>query len=652
MTTLWLDLESFSETPLAHGTYRYAETAEVMLIAHALDDGPVEVIDMTERKSSVPEVMAILLAGVDEVVTHGSFDPIVLDHQGVHIPIEKHVNTMVLALEHGLLGSLDKLCDILKVPFDKAKDKAGKKLINLFCKPRPKNVKLRRATRETHPEKWQEFVAYAALDIHAMRDVHRRLPRWNTGAVETALWQLDRRINDRGIAVDVDLAHAAIRAFERSSRLTSAAAAELTSGAVTSVTQVGSLKTYLDEQHGFKPIDLTKGTVAQYLRAPTLDPQVRELLELRQQGAAASPAKYKALLRAMSRDGRLRGTIQFCGAARTRRDAGRIFQPQNLPRPTLKRKQIEAGIAAMKANCEDLLYDNVPELCMNAIRGCMVAPPGRKLVVADLSNIEGRVAAWLAGEHWKIKAFNAYDRNEGPDLYIVAYARSFSISEAEVLEDYEHGVGNMRQVGKVMELAFQFGGAVGAFATMGLVYGVELPEDEVVILVKRWRRAHPAIVRTWYAIEDAVKFVLRNPDKLAKVGMIGFDVKDGYLRIRLPGGDYLSYKNAALSDGEIIYEGVNQYTRQWTILRTYGGKLFENIVQATARDVMMWGLRKAEAAGYEVVLRVHDELMTEVEDDPRFTAGELADIMSSRAAWMLGLPLAAKGLELQRYGKD
>ena len=642
MTTLWLDLETYSETPITHGTYRYAENAEVMLVAYAFDDEPVEVLDLTAG-GSLGNVQ-MMIDSSDRVVIHNSnFDRTVLRCNGIHIPLEKLHDTMAQALAHSLPGSLGTLCDVLGVPQDKAKDKAGKKLIHLFTKPRPRNVKLRRATRETHPEEWAAFIEYARLDVDAMRDVSRRLPGWNNSGSERRVWLLDQHINDRGIAVDVGLAEAALRAFQRSARSLAERAGLLTNGAVPSLTQGARFTAYL-ASIGYDTPDLTKGTVAAALKGDLPD-HVRELLEIRQQASATSPAKYKVLINGASRDGRLRGLLQYCGASRTGRWGGRLFQPQNLPRPTLKQELIDTGIAAMKADCEDLLFDNVSELCASAVRGALVAAPGKKLVIADLSNIEGRVLAWLAGEQWKVTAFKEFDAGIGHDLYKLAYARSFNKQPEDVTKDE-------RQIGKVQELALGYQGGLGAFNTMAGAYGVVLPDERVQELVAAWRKAHPAVKAFWYDLEAACKSAINDPGERHKVQLLSIDFKDTWLRIRLPSGRQLGYPNAAIEEGRLVYDGVNQFTKKWERIETYGGKITENIVQAVARDVLASGLLRAEAAGYAVCLHVHDEIIAEVPDTDEYSAEGLSKIMATNPGWSLGLPLAAAGFETHRYRKD
>ena len=323
MTTLHLDTETFSETPIKHGAHRYAEDAEVLLVALAWDDEPVEVWDTSGEGewARAKGKLQIAIDAADEVVIHNSaFDRTVLRHNGVHIPLEKIEDTMVVALMHSLPASLGTLCDILGVPLDIAKDKDGKKLINLFCKPRPKNTKLRRATRETHPDEWHRFGEYARLDVDAMRSVRGRLPRWNYTDGERQLWRLDQGAADSGIAVDTELARSALRAFERTTRSLAARTSVLTGGAVASATQRAAFLKHLQDTYGADMDDMTGATVEKFLRNDSVDPVLRELLEIRQQAAATSPAKYKALTDAASSDSRLRGTVQFCGAARTGRD--------------------------------------------------------------------------------------------------------------------------------------------------------------------------------------------------------------------------------------------------------------------------------------------------------------------------------------------
>lgn len=690
---LWLDLETFGEEPIKGGAHRYAEKSEIMLVALAEDDEPSWVDDLTDGRDvgAYLQRLQARIDAADKVVIHNSaFDRTVLRQHGVTVPLEKIEDTMVLALQHGLPGSLGQLCDILGVPQDEAKDKDGKKLIQLFTKPRPKNMKLRRATRETHPDEWQRFVEYARLDVDAMRAVRRRLPRWNDTPSERQYWRVDQATNDLGVAVDVELARSALGAFDRASRTLATFTAALTGGAVGATTQRDKLIAYLRETHDFVTHDMTKGTVEFFLRDGSLDPQVRKLLEIRQQAAATSPAKYKALLGAVSADGRLRGTLQFCGAARTGRDAGRIFQPQNLPRtPDWFDEDVQAiTIDAIKAGCEDIIWSNVSERCSMSVRGCLVAAPKHQFAIADLSNIEGRVIAWGAGEQWKLEAFRAYDRGEGPDLYKVTAGRILGKDPADVTK-------TERQLqGKTPELAGAYQGGVGAYRVMGGPVFEAMTDAEIQDIVTAWRAAHPRTKAFWYDLERACKMAIRNPGESFGVrDMATFDVVPGpdgkdWLRMRLPSGRYLCYPEPLVEqetcercDGagefpflhegverimkcphcggsgkqgweQISYMGVNQYTRKWSRLTTYGGKLSENWTQAVARDVFFSGMLPAYRRGYAIVLRVHDELVAEVPLGSGLTWEGLAECMATLPSWAAGLPLAAAGFDAVRYRKD
>ena len=653
MNTLYLDLETYCETKITHGAYRYAEDAEVMLVAWAWDDEPVAVWD-TQDMPHWRDAVQMMIDTAERIVIHNSnFDRTVLREQRVHIPVEKIVDTMVLALQHSLPGSLGQLCNVLNVPQDKAKDKAGKKLIHLLTKPCPKNWKVRRATRDTHPDDWRAFVEYARLDVDAMRDVLGRLPPWNDSRHERHLWFCDQRIADRGVAVDTVFARAALRAFDRAGRSLATRASALTGGSVTSATQRQRLLDHL-KTLDFEPEDLTRATLGNLLGGD-LNPQVRELLEIRQQAAATSPAKYQVLLNATNRDGRLRGLIQFCGASRTGRDAGRLFQPQNLPRsPDWFDDDVQATtIAAMKADCEHLIWDNISERCAFAVRGALVAPEGTKLVIADLSNIEGRVLAWLANEQWKVEAFKAYDRGEGHDLYKVTAGRILGKDPGDITK------AERQLQGKVPELAGGYQGGVGAYRVMGGAVFDAMTDEAIQEIVTAWRKAHPRTRNLWYDMEAAARSAINNlGESFAVRDLITFDVKAdaqgiAWLRMKLPSGRYLCYPHPQVSDSSSLsYEGINQYTRKWQRLDTYGGKLTENAVQAIARDVFMTGMLRAEEAGYRVCIRVHDELVCETPDEPAYTSEGLAALMATSPSWAAGLPLAAAGFEAYRYRKD
>lgn len=680
---LWLDLETYSDVPITHGTHAYARQAQIMLLAWALDDGPAQVWDRTSG-SGMPQALYGALTRPDvEIWAHNShFDRTVLDGLWRTSPLRWR-DSMVLALMHGLPGSLGQLCDILRVPVDQAKDKEGRQLVNLFCKPRPKTSRLRRATRETHPQEWAKFVDYARLDIDAMRAVCQRLPEWN--AAEWPLWHLDQRINDRGVAIDLELVHAAIAAVEQEQKRLAARAQQVTGGQVQSATRRAEVLQHALDAYGVSLPDLQKSTLERRLQDAGLPPALHELLALRLDASSTSVSKYKVLARATSEDGRLRGTLQFCGASRTGRWAGRLFQPQNLPRPTLEAEAVQTGIDALKAGCADLVAKNVIGLASSALRGCIVAPAGRKLVCADLSNIEGRMLAWLAGESWKLQAFEAFDRGQGPDLYKLAYARAFAVRPEDVTKA-------QRQIGKVMELMLGYEGGVGAFLTGAATYGIDLDHmaetalpsipaevqaDAASYLASRkqrgegafglsdrafvacdaikrlWRQAHARTASFWPEVLQAARNALSLPGERFDCRRLALQRDGAWLRIRLPSGRLLCYPGVALDeDGTLTYMGVNPYSRRWERLKTYGGKLVENITQAAARDVLAAAMPHIEQAGYRIVLTVHDEVICEAPDIPEFNPGRLSALLAANPPWADGLPLAAAGFEAHRYRKD
>ena len=685
-TILWGDLETYCEIPITNGTHAYAESVEVMLFAWAIGNEPVNVWDLTAGEP-IPGPLFKALTDPDTLLYfHNShFDRTVLRHPHPRLapPVERWRDTMVQALAHSLPGALGALCEVLGVPQDKAKDKEGKSLIQLFCKPRPKNSKLRRATSKTHPVEWQRFVAYAGLDIEAMREVYKRLPKWNYQGAELALWHRDQQINDRGVCMDVQLAQAAIEAVDLEQKQLAKRTQVMTDGEVQAATQRDAMIMHIVESYGVDLPDMQRSTLERRIADPDLPSPVKELLAIRLQASTTSTSKYKSLMKGISSDGRLRGTLQFCGASRTGRWAGRLFQPQNLPRPTLEQERIDEGIEALKSGCADLLFDNVMELTSSALRGCIMAPAGKKLVVSDLSNIEGRKLAWLAGEAWKLDAYRRYDEGTGPDLYKLAYARAFNISHEDVTK-YQ------RQIGKVMELGLGFGGGVAAFLTFALVYGLDLEElataalpniprdvqreakswyDESVkrkatygltervfiacdSLKRLWRRAHPETCDFWFQLERTVRAAIATPKKTLYCGYMKVRRDGAWLRIQLPSGRALCYPSPSIEKGNITYMGINSYSRKWQRLKTYGGKLVENVTQAAARDVLAGNMPLIENAGYSIVLTVHDEVICEAPDSDNYTDAALSSLLSTNPTWAPDIPLNAGGFEALHYRKE
>lgn len=677
---LYIDSETYSETPINNGTHAYAENAEIMLITWALGDGEVHAVDLTAGE----KLPADLLDSVTLVAHNSAFDRTVSRHNGIIVPVERWHDTMVQALAHSLPGGLGPLCEALGVPTDKAKDKAGKALIHLFCKPRPKNMKLRRATSKTHPEEWKRFIEYAKLDIIAMRECHKRMPMWNYREAEMNLWRLDQRINDRGVAVDLGLAHAAIRAADREQARLAVETQDRTDGAVQAATQRDKMLAHILEAYGVILPDMTIATLERRIEDPDLPIELRELLAVRLSSSKTSASKYKRVINGVSRDGRLRGLLQFNGASRTGRWAGRLFQPQNLSRPTIAMAQIDNGIELLKADCEDLVLEDVMSLCSSAVRGVLVPARGKKFVVADLAGIENRMLAWLSGEEWKLKAFRDFDEGDGPDMYKLSYMRAFGVRIEEVTKD-------LRQIGKVMELMLGYEGGVGAFLTGAATYGFDIEEladkaydtisYEIIreaedfynwqvknkrstyglsrkafvvcdSLKRMWRQAHPETVSWWKELKECSITAVQNPGNTITCRRHKIRCDGAWLRIMLPSGRYLCYPSPRVEDGKLTYMGINQYSRKWSRLGTYGGKLAENITQAAARDILASSMQPAEDDGFEIVLTVHDEIITEAPDTDEYDEIRLSGHMTLVPPWAQGLPLAAAGYIAYRYKKE
>ncbi len=684
---LFLDLETYCETPIKNGTHAYAENAEVMIFAWALNDGEVHVEDLTAAPMS-KELKGLLKDQSVKLIAHNSgFDRTVLRHAmpQFDLKIERWEDTMVQALSHSLPGALGSLCEIFGLESDVAKDKAGKQLIQLFCKPQPANRAHRRATSETHPEKWAEFLAYAKNDILAMRELRKKMPKWNYRNSELALWHLDQTINDRGVCIDMDLVQSAMEAVEKAQKVLAKQTKEMTNGEVEAATQRDAMLKHILDAHGVSLPDMQKATLERRLNDDSLPLAVRELIAIRLQASTTSTAKYKALSLGTNSDGRLRGTLQFNGASRTGRWAGRLFQPQNLPRPALNQDVIDFGIEALKADCADLFVENVMELTSSAIRGCITAPEGKKLVITDLSNIEGRGLAWLAGEEWKNQAFRDFDNGTGHDLYKLAYSKSFNVPPESVDKE-------QRQVGKVQELALGYEGGVGAFLTFAAAYGLDLDAmaeqaiggiDQGVMneairayewhkkerrntfglkrdtwlvcdsFKRSWRYAHPNISAWWSELKNTAIKALTNSGTAYPCRKVVMMKKNSWLLIKLPSGRFLCYPGArAETDGRISYMGNCQYSRKWKRLYTYGGKFAENITQAFSRDVLAYNMPEIESENYEIVLTVHDEVITEAPDLPRFNHEKLSQLLAANPEWAIDLPLAAAGFESYRYKKD
>lgn len=689
MDKLFFDTETFSDVPLDRGFMNYVSgNVEIMLASYAVDDGEVGLWDLTRGERMPSELEDAIYDERVKIVAHQSaFDRRIALYTdtfpGADLSVERWEDTMVQALAHGLPGGLDILCKIFGVDAVDAKDKRGRQLIHLFCKLTKDGG---RNTEATHPEKWEEFRQYAVKDVRAMRVLHRKMPRWNypDRPVDFNAWVIDQRINQRGFAVDLELCEAAVLAAEAEKVSLRGKVQEATNNEVEAATKGDELLAHILRAYGVALPNLQADTLKRRIEDENLPVELRQLLDLRVQSSRNASAKYKAILKAVNDDGRVRDTIQFSGAAGTGRDAGRVFQPQNLMRPTMKTDDINAAISVIKTGLAPMVYDNLAETLGNCVRGVIVAPPGRKLIVNDYASIEGRGLAYLAREQYIVDFYGKVDREEVDyDSYMLAYAICFGIDPATVTKA-------MRQLGKPIELAFGFGGGVAAFLTFAMTYHIDLQAAAKAIwetgdqrhlneclqkyewakkngyhagmgprmyaafeyVKQKWRTARPATVQFWEDLRDGFVSAINFENTTFTAGLIKFRRTGQWLRMRLPSGRCLTFLQPKVNGNNLSYMGMDRYTRQWRRIPTHGGKLSGLATQAMANDILRHAKPPLEEAGYEIVLPVHDELICETPDTDEFTSEGMGGIMTREIEWLPDFPLASDGFETYRYRKQ
>lgn len=702
MNILYLDTETRSGTKIGQGTFRYCEDAhfDVILFTWAIGDEPVNCWEPLTEPMPKRLEGALLADDFIYVIHNSPFDRRVLNFKfGIDLPTSRIHDTMVQALAHGLPGGLGALSAIFKLG-DSAKMDEGKGLIRTFCNPRAtRTAAIQFVAPQEQPEKWDLFRRYAIRDVEAMRELYKRMPKLNyPQGKEHEIWQFDQRMNDRGLPVDVEMAAGAIAISDEEKELLKRKTKDITGGEVESASQTEAFRAFLNTELNANLPNLRTSTLSTVLENPDLDANLREALSLRVEMARNAAAKYKKLIQCTDSAGRLHDTIQFLGASRTGRDAGRIFQPQNLPRTTMwgeyEGEELVAAIMRdiehTKAGSLGLVYDKPLDVLGNLIRSVIYAEPGKRLCVADLSNIEGRSLVWLANEDWKVQYFRDYDAGHIRfDNYVAAYARAMNVDPSEVTK-------MQRQIGKVMELGLGYGGGVAAFLTFAAVYRLDISALARAVeetaesdawgeardkytwaksngyhaglehleytaceyLKSQWRAAHPNCVKFWAQLEDTFRTALEYPKTVIPVDVTGGKIKmyaqKGWLLLRLPSGRSLCYFSPRIeADGQISFMGVDGFTKKFQRIKTYGGKLSENATSATARDVMFRRLPDIEADGFGVIMRVHDEIVAECEDADYWTHERLAAHMSTPHDWCSDLPLAAAGFTGYRYrGKD
>lgn len=642
---LLIDLETYSSADITKtGAFKYVEAPdfEILLLAYAWDDGPVNVIDLA--RGEMLEYMelrnSILDPNIVKVAHNSAFERACLSRvTGRDLPPEEWEDTMILAAMNGLPLSLDAAGAALELKDQKIKE--GTSLISYFCKPCKPTIANGGRTRnlpEHAPDKWARFVEYCRRDVEVEQAIYYRLRDFPVTAFERRVWALDARINERGVQVDTDLAEAAI-AVDEAFTTTHAAEMQRLTG-LDNPNSVAQLKDWLSAV-GVNVDSLNKATV-QDLKAKVSDPTTRRVLELRQLLGKTSTTKYAAMTNAVCKDSRVRGLLQYYGAGRTGRWAGRLVQVQNLPQNHLDGiADVRELVKQRDLDTLELAFDSVPDVLSQLIRTAFVAKPGCTFLVADYSAIEARVIAYLAGEKWRQEVFA-----NGGDIYCSSASAMFKVPVVK------HGInGHLRQKGKIAELACGYGGGVGALKAFG-ADKMGLTEDEMQQIVTQWRAASPTIPRFWRDVESAAKRALNNPGRTATVPCgVKYRMDDDALRCLLPSGRVLSYWGAWLdSDGSICFMGQNQTTRQWEKTETWGGKLVENIVQAYARDCLAVAMVRLEAEGWHICFHVHDEVIVEAPEGSRWE--DAAEVMGRPIDWAPGLILRGDGYETKFYMKD
>ena len=646
MKTLSIDIETYSDQPLAKtGVYRYVESPvfEILLFSYSVDGGAVQLVDLTCGEQIPTDVIAAL---EDDSVTkwafNANFERICLSRYlgyptGDYLEPDSWKCSMVWAATMGLPLSLESVGSVLGL--EKQKLTGSKDLIKYFCQPCAPTKSNGQRTRNlpAHaPDKWLAFKKYNIRDVETEMSIQARLSKY---PVPDSVWDeyhIDQEINDRGVALDMELVRQAIQMDGRSRSKLTQVMKDLT--ALENPNSVQQMKQWLSD-NGIETDTLGKKAVADMLKTAPLE--LQKVLTLRQQLAKSSVKKYRAMETAVCADSRARGMFQFYGANRTGRWAGRIIQMQNLPQNHLTDLAEARGLV----RCGDfegvkMLYEDVPDTLSQLIRTAFVPQGDRKFIVADFSAIEARVIAWLAGEAWRQQAFV-----DGKDIYCASASQMFGVPVEK------HGInGHLRQKGKIAELALGYGGSVGALKAMGAL-DMGLTEDELPPLVDAWRQANLRIVQFWWAVDRAVMEAVRFKHTNETHG-IGFSCKSGMLFITLPSGRQLAYVKPKIGTNKfggdcITYEGVGS-TKKWERLDSYGPKFVENIVQATARDILCYAMKTLRCCN--IVMHIHDEVV--IEADRRMSLQAVYKQMGRTPPWAKGLQLRADGYETEFYKKD
>lgn len=654
---LSIDLETFSDISLQDcGVYRYVDSPSfrILLFAYALDDESVQIVDIASGEK-IPKYIeeAIFDKSIVKTAFNAQFERVCLSkHFKRYIEPESWCCTMVKALTIGIAGNLDSVSKTLGFPIDKQKLFTGKNLIRLFSIPRKTKTEddnqvsfLKEKTRllpSDKPEEWKQFKEYCIQDVVVEMEIRKKLEQFQTTDDEVKMWYLDQKINDYGVKLDQEFVNQAIYIDERYTQQLIDRYKEVTG--LDNPKSVVKLKKWLKQKLGFEVKAITKETMPELLKASKDLPEVKEALKIRQEIAKTSVSKYKKMEEVICSDGRARGLLQFYGADRTGRWAGRLIQVQNLPQNKIEDLDVARQIVRSgDLELLEMVYDKVPNILSQLIRTAFIPSEGHRFIVADFSAIEARVIAWLAGEAWRLKVFRTHGK-----IYEASAAQMFKVPIESI-----HKGSPLRQKGKVAELALGYQGAAGALIQMGALK-MGLTEDELPNLVQQWRAANPKIVKFWSDVEAAAIKAVEDKTTVKLQKRLKFIYEPGILFIQLPSGRRLAYLRPKVEEhdkfkgkSKLTFEGMDE-NYNWVREDTYGGKLVENIVQATARDCLRDAMLRLDEAGYKIAFHVHDEVILDVPEGEG-SLEEVAAIMGKPLTWAPDLPLRADGYECPRY---
>lgn len=653
--TLNIDIETFSTVDIQEsGLYKYVQSPdfEILLFAYSVNGGATQIVDLAQGEQIPHEIITAL--GDPNVTKHAynaAFEWYCLS-KFFHTPVEQWRCTMIHGLYCGFTAGLGVTAKVLGLPQDKQKMSIGSALIKLFCTPTTPNKKNGGRTRTLphhEPEKWELFKEYCRQDVEVEKEIERRLSNFPVPEQEQRLWQLDQMINAFGVKIDQDMVDSALYVDEivRSQLMKEAAA-------ITGLENPNSAQQMVEwlKSHGVETDNLQKSTVSKLVKDTNGD--IKRALEIRQELSKTSVKKYRAMQKAVCEDGRVRGLLQFYGANRTGRWAGRLVQVQNLPRNYLETlAHARELVKSRKIDALKLVYGSVFDTLSQLIRTAFVPSEGHLFVISDFSAIEARVIAWLAGEQWRLDVFNTHGK-----IYEASASQMFGVPIELIKKgnpEYE-----LRQKGKVAELALGYQGGKGALIQMGAL-DMGLTEEELPDIVRRWRSSNKRIVDLWYSLENAALSVMRTGQPAGVKGLIlarESDIVNGldFLTITLPSGRKLFYVKPFLAENDLgkealFYYGLNQTTKKWERVSTYGGKLVENVVQAISRDCLAESLKRLHLAGYSIAFHIHDEVVLDIPKE-KADLDKIAAIMSEPIEWAPGLPLKAEGFISEFYKKD